>query len=172
MRVSVRVLIAAALALGASACGAMVFEHRVDVSVRDGSGHLLDRPVEVSIFDTTMGSSDEWARKTAGPSTAAAAYVGRVTEVATRTIFDRSLPASISAGLAIPEYSTVGYFALRLEPQPGAEQTIELPFFLYNPDVRPDAPVPPLPARVSATAMDKGWLIRLAVTLPAAVAAP
>lgn len=164
--------LALATAVIASACGTMLFEHRVDVSVRDASGHLLDRPVDVSIFDDTMGSSDEWARKTAGPSTAAAAYVGRITSTATRTIFDSSLPESLRAGLAIPEYSTVGYFALQLQPQPGAEQTIELPFVLYDRDARPDPPVPPLPARVTATAMEKGWLVRLAVTLPAVVAAP
>ena len=119
------------------------------------------------MFDSMMGSSDEWARRTAGPSTASSPYLGRVSATATRTVLDSSLPDTIHAGLAIPEFSTTGFFALQLRPQPGAEQTVELPFASYNPDVPLPNPVPPLSARMTAEALEKGWSIRLTVTMPA-----
>ena len=161
-----RVICALMLALTTSACGTALYEHRIEVAVRDASGQPMSRAVEVSVFDSLMGSSDEWARRTAGPSSASAPYVGRVTATATRTVMESSLP-DIRAGLAIPEFSTQGYFALQLQPQPGAEQMVELPFAAYNPDVPLTVKVAPLPGRMTAEALEKGWLIKLTVTMPA-----
>jgi hypothetical protein len=57
------------LALPGLACSTIVDEHTVEVLVSDPSQRLGKPPYEVSVFDRSMGSSPEWARKTMGATT-------------------------------------------------------------------------------------------------------
>lgn len=168
-----RLLVLLALLPGATGCGTVVYDHRIEVAFRDLSGQPVPGPVEVSIFDHAMGRSNEWARRTAGPATPATSYVGRLSATATRTALDSSrLPEELRAGLALPGFSTTGFFALHLRPRAGETETVQLPFASYNPDVALAVPVPSLPAQMTAEALEKGWLIRLTVTLPGVPARP
>jgi hypothetical protein len=158
-------LLTLATAASTAACGTAVFEHHVTVAIVDPAGRLGDGPIEVSLFDHRMGSSEEWARRTIGVSTSSAPYAGRVSATATKMVLDTSLPADVAAGLAIPAYETRGYFLLDLRPQAGTDD-VSLAFVPYGAYVPEGDAVAPLRARITSEPGDRGWRISLTVHIP------
>ena len=161
-----RLLTAAALSLALAGCGTAVYTHKIEVTINDPSNRLGLGPapaVEVSVFDHTMGYSEEWARKTIGRAAPGAPYAGEVSDTATKTAFDSSLPADMSAGLFLPALTKDGAFILEIRPVEGPEQTATLP---YRSFFGGKAEVLPLPARFTSKGADKGWTIKLTVDVP------
>jgi hypothetical protein len=159
-----RLLTVVALSIALSGCGTAVYDHKIEVTINDPSNRLGPPPLEVSVFDHTMGYSEEWARKTIGRASPGAPYAGAVSDTATKTAFDSSLPANMGAGLFLPALTKEGAFILELHPVEGPEQTATLPF---RPFLSADKVVP-LPARFTSRASDKGWTIKLTVDVPPA----
>jgi hypothetical protein len=164
VRYSTLLLLAAAIMQ--AACGTAVYNHRIEIAIEDPSGRLGPPPIAVSVFDRTMGSSDEWAGRWMRDSRPGAPYMGEVSATATKMMFDASPPARVDAGIALPAYEKEGFFVLDITPVEGSEQTTVLPFVAYGVLSKPAASIVPLPARFRSEFSDKGWLIHLVVVVP------
>jgi hypothetical protein len=154
-----------------SGCGTAVFEHKFEVTLNDPTERLGPEP-EVSIFDNVMGYSDEWARRTMGTAAAGRPYAGRVSATDMKTVFDRTPPAMVQAGLALPALEQEGHFVLQIKPVAGPEQTTEMPYKSYTVPTAAEDQIKPLTARFTGTPSSKGWTIRLTVDVPPAPTDP
>ena len=84
------------------ACGNAVFNHTVDVVVSDPTHKLGSEPLEVSVFDSRMGSTSDWARKFMGLTSDSAPYRTPYTSMKVVTIFDPPRPDELELALALP----------------------------------------------------------------------
>ncbi len=75
------------------ACGTVVYDHRIDVAIQDPSGRLGPSPIPVSVFDRTMGSSEEWAQRWIGSTAPGAVYAGKVSATATKMFVPYGVPS-------------------------------------------------------------------------------
>jgi hypothetical protein len=151
-------------------CGTGVYHHKIEVSLNDPTKRLGDGPIEVSIFDSLMGYSDEWARRTIGTTSAGSPYVGTWSDTDTKMVYDRTPPQSIQAGLALPALQKDGFFVLLLKP--GSEQEKAMPYKSYGVSTREEDQIQPLTAKFTSTPSSKGWTIRMVVDIPPAPADP
>jgi hypothetical protein len=163
-----RLLTVVALSIALTGCGTAVYTHKVAVTINDPSNRLglgAAAAFEVSLFDHTMGYSEEWARRTMGVAAPFAPYPGEVSDTATKMAFDSSLPEDMSAGLFLPALTRDGAFILEIRPVEGPEQVTTLPYRSFSGAA---AEVQLLPARFTSKAADKGWTIQLTVDVPPA----
>lgn len=151
-----------------TACGTGVYNHQIEVTINDPSRRLGPAPVEVSIFNKTSGSSEEWARKTMGTAGPGAPYTGTVGATDTKMIFDRTPPAMLDAGLALPALERDGFFVLDIKPVEGVEQTTAMNYRSYGVPTRDEDTILPLPAHFRSQGSSKGWTIHLTVDVPPA----
>lgn len=150
---------------GLTACGTAVVENNFEVVIED-PGHVLPAgPVEVSVFDSYQGQSDEWARKTMGTATATVPYTTSFESATTKVVGDRGPATNVTAGIAIPAYQPKGYFALDLMPVDGETTTVRAPFVGYY-DAPASLKVPPLSLRVTSQEGELQWQIKIAVQIP------
>ena len=149
-----------------SGCGTGVFTHRFEIALSDPGGRLGAPPVEISLFDRTMGASEEWARKTMGTIAPGAPFVGTYESVETRMIFDSSPAKRVAVALWLPAYEKAGYFSLVVEPAAGGEQHVTLPFAPWADFYPEGSKVVPIPARVRSEGRDGAWLIRVTLDIP------
>jgi hypothetical protein len=149
-----------------SGCGSGVFTHRFEISVSDPSGRLGAAPFEISLFDRTMGASEEWARNTLGTVAPGAPFTGTYQSVETKMLLDSSPPERVATALWLPAYEKAGYFSVVLEPIAGAEQQVTLPFAPWA-DVHPEGGrVMPIAARVRSEARDGAWVFHVTLDIP------
>jgi hypothetical protein len=149
-----------------SGCGTGVFTHRFEIAISDPSGRLGAAPVEISLFDRTMGRSEEWARRTMGTVSPGAPFAGTYESVETKMLFDSSPASRVAVALWLPAYERAGYFSLVLEPIAGTEQRVTLPFVPWA-DFYPEGhTVVPMPARVRSEARDGAWLFHVTLEVP------
>ena len=155
-------------ALLLSSCGTALVENRFSVSIDDPHDQFGGAPVAVSIFDTTMGNSAEWAEKTMGVATPDAPYTTSFSSTTAKVLGDTSPSERVNAGLALPELQDKGYFGIGLQPVDGQTQEIQAPFvgyYDYNPSK--DGPVDPLTVTVTSRAGDLSWDFQIQVQIPA-----
>lgn len=157
-----------AAAILLTGCGTTVVENEFAVTVDDPSARLGTGPVEISVFDSLMGSSDEWSRKTMGTATGTVPYTTTIASTTTKMIGDGSPVKTITAGLAIPALQPKGYFALDLTPIEGETTTISAPFVGYYDYDPSSGAVAPLPLQITSTANGNSWLIKIRVSIPPA----
>lgn len=157
-----------ALLLCGSGCGTVLYDNEIDVGLADPGGRLGAPPYEVSVFDHRMGSSLDWARRTAGRVEPGARYEGKLSSQSARFFFDASLPEELWFGLAIPAYRADGYFLVHAEPVNRREAQSTAPFVSWGDDGPPPGSVAPVQVRCGAQARKKGWHLALDVTVPAA----
>jgi hypothetical protein len=151
-----------------SGCGTGVFVHRFEIAVSDPAGRLGSFPIEVGIFDHTMGRSEEWARKTAGTAAPGAPYLGEHRSVESKMVLDSSPATRVAVSVWLPAYEKAGFFQLILEPRAGAEETITLPFVPWG-DAYPEGrKVLPLSAIVRSEAGDGAWIFHITLEVPPA----
>lgn len=129
----------------AAGCGTGVYNHRIEVTLNDPSNRLGPAPVEVSVFNKTQGSSEDWARRTMGTTAPGAPYVGEVGATDTKMVYDRTPPTDVAAGLALPSLETGGYFVFNVRPAEGIEQTTMLTYASYGVPTREEDQIRPLP---------------------------
>ena len=147
-------------------CGTGPFTHRFEIAIADPSGRLGAPPVEISLFDRTMGASEEWARRTAGTVAPGAPFIGTYESVETKMIFDTTPAARVAVALWLPAYEKAGSFNFVLEPIAGTEQQVTLPFAPWA-DVYPGgSKVVPIPARVRSEVSEGAWLFHVTLEIP------
>lgn len=155
----------------AAGCGTGVFVHRFEIAVSDPSGHLGAAPVEIGIFDPTMGRSEEWARKTAGTAAPGSPYRGEHRSVESKMVFGSSPASRVAVAVWLPAYEKAGFFQLILQPEAGSEQAITLPFAPWADSYPEGSKVRPLSATVRSEARDGAWIFHLTIEVPPAAQA-
>jgi len=152
----VRRLLAVLLALGLlTGCGTATFSNSFAVSV--------ERAQEVSVFDSTMGQSAEWATATMGTAAPGKPYTTRINVTDTKLILDSSPPTSVQVGLYLPDVTETGFFAISLPDVTEGSIRVDAPFVAwYSED--PVDQLPPLPMDLDIAAGDEGWVINIAAT--------
>jgi hypothetical protein len=164
-----RLLCAAFALLLLSGCGTGVFTHRFEIAIADPSGRLGAAPIEISLFDRTMGASEEWARKTIGTAAPGSPFMGSYESVETKMMFDSSPARQVAVAVWLPAYEKAGYFSFVLEPIAGVEQQVTLPFAPWA-DFYPEGnKVVPIPASVRSEARDGAWLFHVTLDIPLAL---
>jgi len=166
-----KLLVTLLLSIIVAGCGTAVYHHKIEVSLNDPTKRLGDGPVEVSIFDSLMGYSDEWARRTMGTASAGSPYSGTWSDTDTKMVYDRTPPASLQAGLAVPALQKDGFFVLQIKPVAGPEQTTAMPYKSYGVSTPEEDQIKPLTARFTGTPSSTGWTIHLIVDVPPAATA-
>ncbi|MCC7034507.1 MAG: hypothetical protein IT179_16930 [Acidobacteria bacterium] len=149
-----------------SACGTGVFVHTLEIAVSDPTGRLGPPPVEIGIFDHTMGRSEEWARRTAGTAAPGAPYRGEHRAVETKTVLDSSPSRRVAVGVWLPAYHSAGFFQLVIEPGTNAVQRVTLPFVPWADSYPEGRTVIPLAATVRSEAVDGAWALRMTIEVP------
>lgn len=163
-----RLLALAFVHLAASSCGTGVFVHTFEVVIADPAGRLGPPPVEVGIFDYTMGRSEEWARRTSGTAAPGAPYRGEHRAVESRMVMDSSPAPRVAVGLWLPAYQRAGFFHLIVEPRAGDVQRVTLPFVPWADSYPEGTKVVPLSATVRSTAGEGAWVFHLTLEVPPA----
>ena len=147
------------------ACGNAVFNHTVDVVVSDPTHKLGSEPLEVSVFDSRMGSTSDWARKFMGLTSDSAPYRTPYTSMKVVTIFDPPRPDELELALALPKRESRGFFWVKLRPGAARAGTERAGFAPYHEFDRID-PVPRLDVQYTATPEPKGWHLVLRLLVP------
>ncbi len=141
-----------------SGCGTKSFTNSVAV--------LVPAPQQVSVFDQQMGESAEWASQWLGPAAPGAPYTRDVPALDTKLIGDDSPPASIRAGVYLPDLTDDGYFSFVDNAAVAGTTEQDLPFVPWY----SETPVPardPLPVTVEVVPGPNGWLVNITVANPA-----
>ncbi len=151
-----------------ASCGTGVFVHAFEMAIADPSGRLGSPPVEVGIFDHTLGRSEEWARRTAGTAAPGAPYRGEHRSVESRMVLDSSPASRVAVGLWLPAYERAGFFQLSIEPRAGEVQRVRLPFVPWADSYPEGSKVVPLSATVRSTAGEGAWVFHVTLEVPPA----
>ncbi len=163
---------ALAAVLTLAGCGTATFDNEFAVTVADPSGRLGTDQVQVSVFDNTMGDTQDWAEKDLGIAAPGAPYRASVFATATKMIGDSSPPTDVRAGLYLPQFDDTGYYAIQLQPVAGETVTVAAPYVTYDYSwetsgkKRPTKD--PLPLTITAGQGDKGWQLAVEVQIPPA----
>jgi hypothetical protein len=154
-----------AIAVLASGCGTMVYDNVVIVTVSDPSHRLGTAPLEVSVFDKTMGYGKDWVATKMGLTSEAKPYTATLVTSGAATIFDPPRPKSIVVSIAIPALESRGYYILSLEPasRPSGE---ERAWFTEYGSFFPTKDASSVPVRYKATPEPKGWRLQLDFRIP------
>lgn len=155
-------LLAVLAAVVLSSCGTGTFDAHYRVGVAAGGA----ASVPVSMFDSTMGDTQDWAERTLGTASPGQPYEATITAVETRMVTDSGPSPKLSAGLYLPSLHTDGWYVVAFTPEDGVAQDVSATFVPWDP---PATPQSPLPLRVLATAQDSAWTVEIA--LPALVPA-
>ncbi|MEZ5185441.1 MAG: hypothetical protein R2720_06825 [Candidatus Nanopelagicales bacterium] len=134
-------------------CGTATFTNSFSVVVAS--------PQQVSVFDSTMGESAEWAERTMGRAGPAQPYTTQIAVTDTKMIFDGSPPTSLRAGLYLPAVTTDGYFSVDLPAVAAGETTLRAPFIAWY-SAKPAASVPDsIPIAVVVAEGPDGWVVNM-----------
>lgn len=157
---------ATVMAVALTGCGTSLITNNFSLSVVEPSGRAPES-VQVSIFDSAMGQSAEWAAKSIGTATPNSPYTTSFTSTATKFAGDNSPSKRIVAGIALPQIVPQGYFALTITPVDGATTTINAPFIgYYDNNATKDGTPEPLPLEVTSNASDQTWTLTIKATVP------
>ncbi len=129
-------------------------------SFSDSYSVAVDSPQDVSIFDSMMGESAEWAEKTMGPAAPGQPYTTQVSNLATKMFFDGSPATSLRVGLYLPAVTETGYYSISMEPVAAGTTTIEAPFIAWYSETPVD-PRPALPIAMEIAEGPNGWVVNL-----------
>lgn len=148
----IAVMLAVVFAL--TGCGTKSFSNAFAV--------ITPTPAQVSVFDQQMGDSSDWAAQWLGNSEPGAPYTREVPATDTKFVGDDSPPASLRAGIYLPDRTDTGYYSLIINDAVAGVSEVEVPFVAwYSPDPVPAQP--PLPVRLELAAGPNGWLVNITV---------
>lgn len=148
----VGVVLAVVVAL--AGCGTKSFSNAVAV--------LTPTRQQVSVFDQQMGDSSEWASQWLGYSEPGTPYTREIPTTDTKLIGDGSPPASVRAGIYLPDRTQTGYYSLIVNDAVAGVSEVEVPFVAwYSPDPVPAQPA--LPVRLELAPGPNGWLVNITV---------
>jgi len=129
-------------------------------SFSDAFAVAVDTPQQVSIFDSRMGQSAEWAGKTMGQAAPGQPYTTEVSNIATKMIFDDSPPPSIQVGLYLPDLTDTGYYAISLPQVSAGSISYDAAFVAWYFET-PVEQLPPLPLSLDIAAGPNGWIVNV-----------
>ncbi|MGB3676684.1 MAG: hypothetical protein WA988_19815 [Candidatus Nanopelagicales bacterium] len=157
---------ATVIAVVLSSCGTALTTNNFSVTVIDVT---TGEPAttQVSVFDSQMGSSAEWAAKSVGTATATVPYTTSFQTTATKVIGDSGPGTQVRAGIAFPLTIPKGYFALTLTPVDGQTTTVNAPFvgyYDYDPEV--DGSVAPISLEIASRSADHTWTLSVRAAIP------
>jgi hypothetical protein len=145
------VLLGAALLSG---CGTATFTNSFAVAVESRQ--------QVSVFDSSMGDSAEWAGRTMGVAAPGSPYTTQVFATDTKLILDNSPPGSVRVGLFLPQVTQTGYFAIDLPSVSEGAVELDAPFVAwYSED--PVEQLPAQPLGLEIVDGPDGWVITVDV---------
>lgn len=157
-----------ALALTTASCGTALITNEFSATVVDPGKRLPAGPTQISIFDSSMGQSDEWARKSMGSTSPGYPYTTSFTTTGTKFVGDNSPSAQVTAGLSIPQFQAKGYFSIQLTPVDGQAVILQAPFIgYYDYSAATDGAVKPLPVTVTAKSGNLSWQLTVVAAIPA-----
>jgi hypothetical protein len=137
-----------------SGCGTATFSNSFAVAVESRQ--------QVSVFDTSMGDSAQWAGRTMGVAAPGAPYTTQIVATDTKLVLDGSLPESVRVGLFLPQVTQTGYFAIDLPSVTEGGTDIDAPFVAwYSED--PVEPLSAQPLRLEVAAGPEGWVMTVDV---------
>lgn len=142
------------VALALAGCGTKSFSNAVAVNTPTRE--------QVSVFDQQMGESAEWASQWLGYAAPGAPYTRQVPITDTKMIGDDSPPATVRAGVYLPDRTDQGYYSLIINDPTGGVRDLQLPFVAWYSET-PVAAQPPLPASVELLPGPNGWLVNITV---------
>lgn len=151
----------------AAACGTAVYSHKVEVTVSDPTHRLPPPPYEVGFFDWRMGTSQDFALKSAGKATDSTPFTTTSSTMATVLVFSGPRPDSLELSVALPALTTNGFFHLWFHPTAVPAGDVQAGYQLYEGSV-PAGDGPKLNYRYSAEPLDKGWRLKIALLIPPA----
>lgn len=170
---SVAALLTAGAAVSAmllAGCGTVVVENTFTVRVEDPSGRLGTDDVAVSVFDPTMGDTNDWAGESLGLTTPAQPYRRQLPTTATKLVGDSSPPTRVTAGVYLPQFDPTGYYLIAFDPVAGQTIDYAAGYVTYDYSwetsgaARPTAP--PLPMTITAEAAGNAWELGVEVRIP------
>jgi hypothetical protein len=135
-----------------SGCGTASFSNAFAVRV--------DSPQQVSIFDSMMGESAQWAGKTMGLAAPGSPYTTEVSALDTKMIFDSSPPRSVQVGLYLPSVTETGYYAIDLPAVAPGTVSVSAPFVAWYSETPVD-PQPAQPMTLDIAEGPNGWVINI-----------
>jgi hypothetical protein len=133
--------------------------------VDDPQGRLGAPPIEVSIFDHSMGYGREFAMRNRGVTAPGAPYRETYSSADVGT-FGSGPPASLRLAFVIPTLSEEGYWLAALEPRQGKEKVSQAAFVRFN-EYFPAPEAPLVPVRYNAEGTRDGWVIRMVIAVGA-----
>lgn len=162
-----RLALAVLIAIPTAGCGTAVYSHRVEVTVNDPMHRLGPPPFDIGFFDSRMGTSQDFALKSAGKASDSAPFQGTTSTMATVLVFSGPRPDSLELSLALPALTTNGFFHLTFHPEaiPAGDQAAS--YQLYEGSV-PAGDGPRLNYRYSSEPLEKGWRLKIALIIPPA----
>src|SRR5262245_21736334 len=111
-----RLLLLLFVMLAGSGCGTLVYDNVIVITVADPSHRLGSGPLQVSVFDKTMGYGEDWAAKKMGPTSESQPCSAPLVTSGAATVFDPPRPKEIVVSIAVPALEARGYYILSLEP--------------------------------------------------------
>lgn len=149
------VVIAVLLGLvGLVGCGTKSFSNAVAV--------ITPTRQQVSVFDQQMGESAEWAGQWLGEAAPGSPYTREVPTTDTKLIGDSSPPASVRAGIYLPDRTDTGYYSLIVNDAVAGSREVEVPFVAWYSET-PVPAQPALPVTLELAPGPNGWLVNITV---------
>jgi hypothetical protein len=151
-------------AVALAGCGTKVVSNEVLVSVDRSTDAVGPGPIDVAVFDSTMGSSSEYGARWLGTTTETEPYRADVRTTVTRLIGDGSPPERLDLGLVVPALAPRGYFAVSVTDQTAAAGGVAAPFVPDHAAAEAgDGPVAPLAVAITREAVGDAWRVTLLV---------
>lgn len=151
-------LLVMAVVLALAGCGTGTFDSTYRVSVEDPAG--AQGAVAVSMFDPSMGDTQEWAEKSLGTASPGRPYEATITAVESRLLLDGGPSQAVEAGLYLPELNPNGWYRVAFEPVDGAHQQVQAMFVPWE---VPGTPAPAIDLRILPESDDSAWIVDLTV---------
>lgn len=134
-------------------CGTSTFTNSFSVAV--------EKTQDVSVFDSSMGESAEWAQRTMGVAGPGRPYTTQMAVTDTKMIFDGSPPSSLRVGLYLPSVTTNGYFSVDLpDPAPGT-LVLRAPFVAWFSAEPAESGTEDVPVALVVAEGPAGWVVNM-----------
>ena len=149
-------LLVMTVVLALAGCGTGTFDSTYRVSVEDPTGAV----VAVSVFDSSMGDTQDWAEKSLGTASPERPYEATMSAVESRLVLDGGPSKTVEAGLYLPELNPDGWYRVAFEPVDGAQQGVKAPFVPWE---VPGNPAPAIDLRILPESDGSAWILDLTV---------
>lgn len=160
-----RALGAIVISVSANACGTALYKHEVQITIDDPTGRLGTPPLEVSIFDSRMGTSTEFARKSVGVTSTEVPYKRAFNTTAAALVGSAPRPDSLDLSVMVPAMTKRGFFVLRVRPGVATSGSGTAGYLLHS-EFDPEGDGPQVQFHYTATPLPEGWALQIQLKAP------